>query len=81
MAMTKEEFVDQVARLVAGLQVPVSLMPRGRFGAAYEPWEKLLGEVNGGFGWTNADACREAFAEIMDVSPDGQAEPAAGSAQ
>jgi hypothetical protein len=68
MSMTKAEFVENVAKLVAGLQVPVSLMPRQALGAAYEPWSKLLDEVNGGFGWTSADACRETFGEIADVS-------------
>jgi hypothetical protein len=66
--VTREEFVEQAAALVAGLQVPVSMMPRHMLGAAFEPWQKLLNEVNGGFGWTSADACREAFAEILDVS-------------
>lgn len=64
--MTDEEFLDNVARLVAGLQVPVSMMPRELFGAAYEPWSVLLEEANGGFGWTNAEKCREAFAKIAE---------------
>lgn len=66
MAMTQEEFLDNVAQLVAGLQAPVSMMPHSRLGAAYEPWERLLAEANGGFGWTDAEKCREAFAKILD---------------
>lgn len=66
MQMTQEEFLDNVARLVAGLQAPVSMMPRECFGAAYEPWSKLLEEANGGFGWTNAEKCRDAFTKILD---------------
>ncbi len=68
--MTGEEFVTLVAKLVAGLQVPVS-MPggRARLGAAYEPWTKLLNEVNHGFGWTNMEACEAAFAKIL-LSPE-----------
>ncbi len=64
--MTPEEFVALVAKLVAGLQVPVS-MPggRARLGAAYEPWSKLLNEANHGFGWTNMEACEAAFAKIL----------------
>jgi hypothetical protein len=73
--MDREQFVDQTARLVAGLQAPVSMTPHGRFGTAFEPWQKLLGEVNGGFGWTNADACRETFAEIVGVSLAGAETP------
>jgi hypothetical protein len=65
MNMTKEEFLDNVASLVAGLQVPVSMMPRHMLGAAYEPWSRLQDAVNGGFGWTNAEQCREAFSKIL----------------
>lgn len=65
--MTRDEFLDNVAALVAGLQVPVSLTPHSRFGAAYGPWQALLDEANGGFGWT--DACREAFAKLLEPAP------------
>lgn len=65
MAMTEDEFVDAVAALVAGLQVPVSMMPRQMLGAAFEPWQRLIGEVNHGFGWTGKDQCRDAFAQIV----------------
>jgi hypothetical protein len=64
--VTNEEFLDNVAQLVAGLQVPVSMMPHHLFGAAYEPWERLQNAVNGGFGWTDAEKCREAFAKIAE---------------
>lgn len=70
--MTPVEFTENVARLVAGLQVPVSIggSPDGILGPVAGPaWSKLLHEVNGGFGWTNVDACQEAFGEILGVSP------------
>lgn len=63
--MTKDEFVAEVAKLVAGMQAPVSLAPHTLFGAAYEPWEKLYSQANGGFGWTNAEKCEEAFRKIL----------------
>lgn len=69
MKMTQEEFLDNVARLVAGLQVPVSMMPRHLFGAAYEPWSRLQDEATGGFGWSDAEKCREAFAGIPGNRP------------
>ena len=64
--MTKDEFIEQVAELVAGLQAPVSLMPHAALGAAYEPWSRLYTQANGGFGWINADDCRAAFKKILD---------------
>ena len=64
--MTKEEFTENVAQLVAGLQVPVSLLPRGTLGAAFEPWEALMTEVTGGFGWTSVEQCREAFRKAVE---------------
>jgi hypothetical protein len=65
MAMTEDEFVEAVAALVAGLQVPVSMMPRHLLGAAFEPWQRLIAEATGGFGWTDKDHCREAFTKIV----------------
>jgi hypothetical protein len=62
--MTRDEFLTVVAELVAGLQVPASISPR-TLGTAYEPWRALLHEVNGGFGWTDAEQCRESFEKIV----------------
>lgn len=62
--MTREQLVDNVAKLVAGLQVPASISHQA-LGAAYDPWCELLHEANGGFGWTTADQCREAFTKIL----------------
>jgi hypothetical protein len=68
-AVTQDEFLDNVAALVAGLQVPVSLMPHSRLGAAYGPWQALLDEATGGFGWTDADTCRAALAKLLEPAP------------
>jgi len=64
--MTRDEFIDAVAGMVAGLQVQRS-MPGGawRMGAALEPFEALLHEANGGFGWTDKDKCRYAFEKVL----------------
>lgn len=72
--MTEDEFLEAVAQLVAGLQVPVSMMPRGMFGAAYEPWQKLLTEINHGFGWTNAEKAKAAFREILKKDEDRESD-------
>lgn len=70
MAMTRDEFITNVAKLVAGLQVLVSM--RGNpeiLGAAAEPWQALLHE-KGGFGWTNAEELEKAFRTILSVKGD-----------
>lgn len=70
--MTRDEFLDDVAAVVAGLQVMVSITGRPAvLGAAAEPWQRLLHESNKGFGWTDKAKCREAFSEIVK----GQAPP------
>lgn len=64
--MSREEFLEHVAGLVAGLQVPVSMVPHSAFGAAYPHWEALLKLANGGFGWTDEAGCRAAFAGVLE---------------
>ena len=65
--MTRDDFISQVAALVAGLQVPVSIGGKMALGAAYEPWSRLLNEVNGGFGWTDREKCEARFAELAGI--------------
>lgn len=72
--MTRDEFLEAVAQLVAGLQVPVSMMPAWQFGAALEPWQKLLTEVNHGFGWTDAEKAKAAFEEILRKTEDHESD-------
>ena len=50
--MTREELLEALAKILAGLQVPLSLGP-GLLGAADEPYRKVLAET--GFGWKNAE--------------------------
>lgn len=56
--MTQREFLETVAELVEGLQVPVSLHG-AQLGAAREPWEKLHSMA--GLGWHSADEYVAAF--------------------
>jgi len=71
--MTREEFIRHVAALVAGLQVPVSLMPRDRFGAAYEPWEALFRDAVG-FGWANKEQLAAHYTKIISQEEENDRE-------
>ncbi len=56
LLQAREELVDQLAALVAGMQVPMSLgVP---LGSAREPLVSILHKVNGGFGWVDRDQVR-----------------------
>jgi len=52
--VTREELLEALAKILAGLQVSLS-MPGGSglLGAADEPYRKVLAET--GFGWKNAE--------------------------
>jgi hypothetical protein len=65
--MTRDEFLTEVAELVAGLQVPVSVAPHA-LSAGYVPWNELHKQASGGFGWVTTSQCREAFAKILNDS-------------
>ena len=55
MSPEQDAMVRDIAELIAGLAVPVSLgMGRdGLLGVAYEPWQRLYNSVGGG--WSSAD--------------------------
>lgn len=64
--MTRDEFVNDVAALIAGLQVPVSLgMP---LGAATEPWRRLK-NATVAVGWSDADEVAEGIRRILEEVP------------
>ena len=75
--MTKEEFAATVAKLVAGLQVPVSVLGHAEIlGASVlghaeilGAWQELLYLANGGFGWTNAEALETEFRKVLGLQP------------
>lgn len=49
-----DDVIANIAKVVAGLQVPLSMPGSARFfGAAHEPYRELLGALGPGFGWTN----------------------------
>lgn len=75
--MTRDEFLETVAKLVAGLQAPVSLRAPVQFSAAMGPWQALLHQANHGFGWTNAEELKAAFERILD----GESEDSGSNAQ
>lgn len=59
--MTQDEFIDTVAKLVAGLQVPVSLgLPLGE---ARDPWGRL--SDLSGFGWKTSEEIAESFRQHL----------------
>lgn len=62
--MTREQLIKAVARLLAGLQVPVSMqMP---LGAATEPWTELHRGLRG-FGWATADDYEQEIRRVLDA--------------
>jgi hypothetical protein len=68
--MTCEELVKDTARLVAGLQVLVSMGAHARLtmGAGFAPWERLAAAVNGGFGWFTVPRAEERYREIAGIA-------------
>lgn len=51
--MTRDETLDLLARVLQGLQVPLSIAPQ-MLGTAAEPLRELYAEVDA-FGWPDAD--------------------------
>ncbi len=64
--MTDSEFIATVAKLVAGLQVPVSMgMPLGQ---AREPWGQLHNLLRSG--WHEPEEYEIAFAKVLNPNVD-----------
>jgi hypothetical protein len=45
--MERDEVIEEIGKLIAGLAVPISLGLGPHLGAAYEPWRKLYDEIVG----------------------------------
>jgi hypothetical protein len=61
--MTKDAFIKEVAQLLAGLQVPISLkLP---LGAAAPAWTQLHRGLYG-FGWASADDYEARINEVLE---------------
>lgn len=59
---TKEQLINNMAQLIAGLAVPVSMqMPLGKATAA---WSELHSQLVG-FGWATADDYAEAIRKVL----------------
>ena len=62
--MDKDEIIAEMAKLLAGLQVPVSMgMP---LGAALEPWQRLYRNFNS-FGWTDAEVLETELKKALEA--------------
>lgn len=61
----QESFLQDLAELLSGLQVPLSL--RVPLGAAEKPYRKILDTVNP-FGWTDAEQIRAELDKIFGPS-------------
>ena len=60
--MTRDELIQDLAQVLEGLQVPISLaMP---LGVAIEPWRRLHDELIG-FGWAGSEQYHTALREAL----------------
>ena len=63
--MDRDELIAQLALVLAGLQVPLSLPGSDmRLGTAREPYVKLLSELPG-FGWRDAADFEAGLREVL----------------
>lgn len=68
--MTKEEFAANVAKLVAAMQVPVSIMGTNTvLGAGERAWQELMHAATGGFGWASTEKLEAEFRKLLDLKP------------
>jgi hypothetical protein len=60
-----KETVAEIAKLIAGLSVPVSLGmgSDGLLGTAFEPWQKLYNKFGGG--WSSAEEIEKKLSEVL----------------
>lgn len=63
--MGRTQFLETVAALCAGLQVPVSI-DRRMLGAAYAPWSRLH-NLGHSFGWRDSASYLAAFKRYVDL--------------
>lgn len=67
----RDRLIANLARLLAGLAVPVSMqMP---LGAATAAWSELHGQLIR-FGWASADDYETALRDVLTPDDDGEAE-------
>jgi hypothetical protein len=64
----RDEVITDIAKLIAGLQVPVSLNGRVMLGVGLEPWERLFHHLHT-FGWTDDTQLEKELRAILDEAP------------
>lgn len=64
----REQFLGEVAALVAGLQVPVSINS-SLLGEAYAPWSRLH-NLGHRFGWRKPEDYVETFRKCVELGDD-----------
>lgn len=66
--MNSDETIRDLAQVLQGLQVPMSMgMP---LGTATEPWRRLHHEV--GPGWHDTDQIESKLRELLNLQPAGE---------
>lgn len=64
----RDEAIGDIAKLIAGLQVPVSLGGRQYLGEGYDPWHRLFSKLHS-FGWTDAEQIEKELRAMLDEKP------------
>lgn len=65
--MTDETFAKLIGRVMAGLQVPLSM---GMLGAARDPLHRLRGHLGLGFGWFTVEEAEQAVLRWLQREKD-----------
>lgn len=62
---TRDEAITDIAKLIAGLQVPASLDSKMMLGEGADPWHRLFAKLHH-FGWTDAEQIEKELREVLD---------------
>jgi hypothetical protein len=66
--VTPDELIKQMARILAGLQVPLSM--RMPLGEAIDPYQLVLDDA--GFGWKSAEDFERYLRQVLVGTPEAQ---------
>jgi hypothetical protein len=70
----RDDVIADIAALIAGLQVPVSLGGRQYLGQGYDPWHRLFEKLHS-FGWVDAEQIEKELRAVLDDHPATQPKP------
>lgn len=70
----RDEVIGDIAKLIAGLQVPASLDSKMMLGEGADPWHRLFAKLHH-FGWTDAEQIEKELREVLDAAPPQQTKP------